>query len=103
MSSRLVGRLAFVVSLFLGVGPGWADAVRVATNAVNLRRGPGTLTPIVATLARGEVLEVLDKSGDWYRVRTTSGITGYVSARWVEPSTVAQPRAETSPPVAAPT
>lgn len=103
MSTPLTRGLSLVLSLSLGVGFGWAESVRVAGNAVKLRQGPGATTPVTATLVRGDVLDVLERSGDWYRVRTRSGVTGYVSARWVEPWTApAQPKAEPSPAVAAP-
>jgi hypothetical protein len=38
------------------------------------------------TVARGEVLEVLDEAGGWYLCRSRSGISGWVPGNTVEPA-----------------
>lgn len=46
----------------------------------NMRAEPSTSGKIIAVLKRGSLLSVLDKSNEWYRVRTESGGEGFVAA-----------------------
>jgi hypothetical protein len=92
--------LALALCLSLASGPLLAESVQVTATTVNVRRGPSTSSPVVATAARGEVLDVLERAGEWYRVRTRAGVEGYVSAQFVKPA--AAPATGTSRKVAAP-
>lgn len=56
---------------------------RTAFGTVNLRSGAGTGYSSVAKLSRGTKLAVIGKSGDWYKVQTSSGKVGYISATYV--------------------
>jgi SH3 domain-containing protein len=47
---------------------------------VNLRTGPGTNFATSEQLTDGSVLEVLALQGDWYKVRSPLGTTGWVAA-----------------------
>ena len=38
------------------------------------------------TVAKGEMLDVLDEAGGWYLCRTSSGISGWVPGDCVEPA-----------------
>src|SRR5439155_9427743 len=77
--------LAFAVCMCLAAGPAWADTAEVAATSANLRSAPGTSSPVVATLARGARLEVLDVSGDWLKVRVVeTKAVGWVHRRLVE-------------------
>jgi hypothetical protein len=95
MSTRCRAIASLVLTLSLAAGSGWADSVQVDALRVNVRKEPSTASAIVATVSRGEVLEVLDRAGDWYRIKTRSGAEGYVSARLVRVS--AAPAAASAP------
>ena len=56
---------------------------RTALGTVNLRSGAGTGYSSVAKLSRGTKLAVIGKSGDWYKVQTSGGKVGYISATYV--------------------
>ena len=60
-----------------------AIMTRTAFGTVNVRSGAGTGYASVAKLSRGEKLYVTGKTGDWYKVQTTAGKTGYVRADYV--------------------
>jgi uncharacterized protein YgiM (DUF1202 family) len=45
---------------------------------VNLREKPDISSPSIARILNGTNLEILDKSGNWFKVYTESGRTGYV-------------------------
>src|SRR5207244_2027428 len=70
----LLGSLAFAQAVQT------PQALVISVDRANLRDRPTTSGAVVATLPRGEALEVLETTGAWYRVRvTSSGKTGYVS------------------------
>ena len=56
---------------------------RTAFGTVNLRKGAGTGYGSVAKLGRGTKLAVTGKSGDWYKVQTADGRTGYIRKDYV--------------------
>lgn len=55
----------------------------VATRALNVRSGPGTVYPVTAGVYQGEALEVTGQASDcgWLQVRTRQGVQGWVSGR----------------------
>lgn len=53
----------------------------VKARAVNLRRAPGTRSPVVKKAGYGDVLRTLERRGDWLKVRHEGGATGWVQAR----------------------
>lgn len=56
---------------------------RTAFGVVNVRTGAGTQYSSAAKLSRGDKLAVTGKSGDWYKVQTAAGKTGYIRADYV--------------------
>ena len=46
---------------------------------VGVRSKPKFITTMVETVSRGEMLLVLEKKGDWFRVRSSSGKEGWVA------------------------
>lgn len=62
-----------------------ADLRRVVASRVNLRTGPGTDHNILATLDRGQTVEVLDTNDQgWLRLRTQPGDrVGWIAERLV--------------------
>jgi uncharacterized protein YgiM (DUF1202 family) len=49
---------------------------------LNVRSGAGTQYKVVGSLKNGTKVEVLDKSGSWYRIKYGS-MTGYVSGQYL--------------------
>lgn len=60
-----------------------ATIVTVATETLNLRKKASTSSDIVATLSEGVKCELLEESGDWYKVKYKT-YTGYVSKEYVK-------------------
>lgn len=71
-----------------GVSTGAACTVRVTINNLNLRAGPSTDYDSLAKLGVGEDLTVTGRNGDmsWYKIKRGNSGTGWVSARYVEPT-----------------
>lgn len=60
-----------------------ASTVTIATEVLNLREKPSTSSDIVATLSEGLKCELIEESGDWYKVKYKT-YTGYVSKEYVK-------------------
>lgn len=54
-------------------------AVRVNPWTIDLRDGAGLSFPVVGKAQRGDRLNLVAESGEWYRVQTTAGLLGWVS------------------------
>lgn len=72
----------------------------VTGSVLNVRTGPGTVYPVAAKMKQGTALEVLGKSGDWYKVRISGTTTGWV-AGWlvtIKQGVPAQPKTQPAQP-----
>jgi SpoIID/LytB domain protein len=76
----LVG-IAVAVVFLLPKAAG-AEEVVVTGDVVNLRSGPGTGYAVVGRVAKGQQLAVLERRGDWCRVRLSSGQVAWI-AGWL--------------------
>ena len=56
---------------------------KTAAGAVNIRKGAGTSYASVGTVTRGTLLRIDAESGNWYKVSTYTGLSGYVSKNYV--------------------
>lgn len=65
-----------------GQSPSAQQTATVQTDGLNLRSEANTTSSILATLATGSSLTILEKQGEWYRVQTPNGKTGWV-AGWL--------------------
>jgi curli biogenesis system outer membrane secretion channel CsgG len=59
-----------------------SEIVSVKVNSLNVRSGPGKNYSVIFTARRGERLTVLERSGDWIRVRSANGKEGW-TAGWL--------------------
>jgi cyclophilin family peptidyl-prolyl cis-trans isomerase/uncharacterized protein YraI len=92
---------AAILLLLLWCLPLQAATVRVKETGVNLRGGPGLEHPVVDTLAQGEVLEVIERKGQWLKL-DRHGIQGWVFATLVSEPDGPVPERKVEPPVAPP-
>lgn len=59
----------------------YGDVVRISHhNAVNVRKGPGTNYGQIGEAQPENVYPCLGREGDWYHIRFTGDVEGYVSA-----------------------
>ncbi|MGM0608733.1 MAG: SH3 domain-containing protein [Candidatus Muiribacteriota bacterium] len=59
-------------------------SARINVSSANVRIGPGTNHGIVTSLQRGEIVNVLDKSGDWYRITMSDRQMGFIYHNLIE-------------------
>ena len=60
--------------------------VTVTGETVNLRSGPGTSYSKTGEALRGDQLTLIEKQGDWYKVKTASGTICYISTAYAQTS-----------------
>jgi curved DNA-binding protein CbpA len=74
------------VSAAITIHPAEAGEYRhVAVEALKVRLGPRKTDPVVALLDRFTTVQVMDSAsdGEWSRILTPTGVTGYVPARFL--------------------
>lgn len=52
--------------------------VSVAAPVVNIRSGPGMKNNVITTVKEGDELELLGKKDNWFNVRLSSGVEGWI-------------------------
>lgn len=67
---------------------GQTATVSNAIYTLNVRSGPGTNFEPIATVSRGQIVELLgrDSSSTWLNIRTPGGVVGWSSARYLDTS-----------------
>lgn len=66
---------------------------------VNVRGGPGTTHEVVSKVSRGQRLGVLERTGDWYKVKLDGGVVGWIAGWLVNTETAEASPAPGDPPV----
>lgn len=62
----------------------WLGEVKTSSTALNVRANPSTSSAVVATLKKGSFVQIIGKSGNWWKVKyTKTGKTGYVSKKYI--------------------
>ena len=69
----------------VATAPGQGTTAYVTGAFVNIRSGAGTGYGVVTTVRMGDQVTLYEQTGDWYRV-SASGLTGYISAKYVSPN-----------------
>ena len=59
-----------------------ARVYHVTSSSLNLRTGPGTGYGSKGTLSAGTAFRVTQSSGNWFKIRTFSGVTGWISQNY---------------------
>ncbi len=88
------GQAGWVLGQYLAIGPGVIQRVESVTSIpdanpaligrtsernVNLRGGPGTAYEKIGALGTGTRLDLLGRYEDWFKVRTSEGMIGWIS------------------------
>ncbi len=71
-----------------------------ASGSMYIRKGPSTSTTALTTVKHGAVLQVFEADGEWSKVLTTSGVTGYIKTKYLVPVAAAPAATPTPEPAA---
>ncbi|MGE5701037.1 MAG: stage II sporulation protein P [Clostridia bacterium] len=63
-----------------------ASTIKVTADKVNVRSQPTTNSQILSNVSIGTQFSVVEKTGDWYKVRLTDGSLGYIAGWLVQPN-----------------
>jgi len=67
------------LAVLLAATAAGAQVVSVTTDRVNLRAEPSTASRVIQTLGKGAMVEIQERVGEWYRVKTlAAGVEGYL-------------------------
>jgi len=70
--------LAIILLLGASAAQVRAEMVSIAGDDINMRSGPGTNYRVLWELGRGFPLQVLKRTGKWYRVKDFEGSVGWI-------------------------
>jgi hypothetical protein len=87
-SVLVFGLLAVMASAVAQPSSLWSVAtkssVEVKGSTVNIRSSSTTRSSVVTTASQGDKLKVVERKGDWYKVKTSDGQTGWVYSSLVK-------------------
>jgi len=85
MSKRTLAlALALITMLALAAPALAAEEQMVATTGLNVRKGPGTSYAIVGELAKGDVVTVTSRTGNWAYITYDGDAKGYASLSYLK-------------------
>lgn len=69
---------------YIQKGSGYTTCTINVNGSLNVRKGPGTSYDAVASVNDKEVVTLVDDSEEWFKIRTASGVEGYISGSYVK-------------------
>ncbi|ACL76472.1 SH3 domain-containing C40 family peptidase [Ruminiclostridium cellulolyticum] len=86
LKKMISGAATIVLCLGLFAFSSFADEIHTGTvsaSVLNLRNNPGTSSKVIGSMTRGDKLSILESSGDWLKVKTSEGDTGWAFSRYI--------------------
>lgn len=78
------------------------DKAVTTASWLNMRTGPGTANSVQTALVRNTEVNIIEKSGSWYKISLSNGKTGYVYGKYLNKAAAAASNATAAPVPAAP-
>ncbi|GAB3416752.1 hypothetical protein GCM10027516_09920 [Niabella aquatica] len=70
----------------------------IAGTNINIRKGPATDQPVVATAQQDDVVDIIKKvNNEWTSIRTKDGVEGYIASQFLKASAKADPPKKVTP------
>lgn len=73
----------FMIISSISTAHGLEKGIVSQCDYLNVRKGPSTKYSILSKLYTNNVIEIVEKSGNWYKVKTSSNIEGWVSSKYI--------------------
>lgn len=86
MNKGIIVAAISMSALSLGINTNESYAQEVGTitaSSLNVRAGAGTNYSKVATVSKGNTVEIMSSSNGWYKIKLSNGKTGWVSSQYV--------------------
>ena len=74
----------FMIISSISTAHGLEKGIVSQCDYLNVRKGPSAKYSILSKLYTNNVIEIVEKSGNWYKVKTSSNIEGWVSSKYIE-------------------
>ena len=73
----------FMIISSISTAHGLEKGIVSQCDYLNVRKGPSTKYSVLSKLYTNNVIEIVEKSGNWYKVKTSSNIEGWVSSKYI--------------------
>jgi N-acetylmuramoyl-L-alanine amidase len=73
----------FYFTLYIDNALAQTPKVWVSVDSLNVRAGPGSNFRVVARVHQGLKLGIIDRRGNWIKVRRPNGVLGWVNINYV--------------------
>lgn len=95
ITDRSTGKTGWIMEKYIDIGSGWPSfdedfgepetqsVYHVTSTTLNVRSGAGSNYEKVDTLFVGTAFKVLGTSGNWLKIKTFDGVSGWVSKNYV--------------------
>ena len=51
---------------------------------LNIRKGPNVNYSVVSKVRTNDVIDIVEKNGNWYKIKTSSNIEGWVNSKYID-------------------
>ena len=73
----------FMIISSISTAHGLEKGIVSQCDYLNVRKGPSTKYSILSKLYTNNVIEIVEKSGNWYKVKTSSNIERWVRSKYI--------------------
>lgn len=81
---KLTLTLIITSMLLLITIPSFATTGTITVDTLRARKTPSTSSDVLRNLDSGDKIEIIEKSGDWYKIKLSDGSEAYVYAEYVK-------------------
>ena len=94
LKKKIIGAFAsaFIIISNISAVHGLEKGIVRQCDYLNIRKGPSVKYGVVSKLYTNNVIDIVGKSGNWYKIRNSSNVEGWVSSKYIGAYTqVSQP------------
>lgn len=74
---------AFMIILNIQTIYGLEKGIVRPCDYLNMRKGPGVSYSVVSKAYTNDVIDIVEKSGSWYRIKNNSNVEGWVNSKYI--------------------
>lgn len=82
-SKNIICMVAILIIFLISINIYALDG-KLNTDGVNFRKESNTQSTVLDSFSKGDKVNIISKDGDWYKVKSGSGVVGYVSADFID-------------------
>lgn len=82
-SKNVICAVAILIMFLISINIYALDG-KLNADGVNFRKESNTKSAVLDTFSKGDKVNIISKDGNWYKVKSGSGVVGYVSADFID-------------------